>query len=136
MKVIVALDRLVQRFPLWLFRALFWMAMLAICWLAVTPVEPAVFEEIWDKWQHLAAFAALALLATLAWPQSRLTQLVERFALFGAMIELVQSIPALHRSCDILDWITDMIGTCVMLGLVALVRQIIAVARPAAPETH
>jgi hypothetical protein len=48
----------------------------------------------------------------------------------GALIEVAQSIPALHRDCDILDWVADTVAITVALLIVAAVRK--SRARPAA----
>ncbi|MEP7007221.1 MAG: hypothetical protein ABI810_14650, partial [Sphingomonas bacterium] len=51
-----------------------------------------------------------------------LFRLGERLSFLGAAIELLQSIPALHRDCDIRDWIADTIAVTIVLCLVYLVR--------------
>jgi VanZ family protein len=38
--------------------------------------------------------------------------------LFGAFIEVVQAIPALHRDSDVKDWIADTIAAAAVLLLV------------------
>ena len=47
-----------------------------------------------------------------------LTGLLATLSLFGAVIEIVQSIPALHRDSDVLDWIADTAAVVVVLVLV------------------
>jgi hypothetical protein len=35
---------------------------------------------------------------------------------------VLQSIPVLHRDCEVLDWVTDTIAIVVVLILVAMIR--------------
>ena len=60
-----------------------------------------------DKLQHFAVFAVLAGLAWFGFPQAPERLIVERLSFFGAAIEVLQSIPMLHRDCDVFDWATD-----------------------------
>lgn len=90
--------------------------------LALVPHPPTV-RDLSDKSQHMAAFATLALLATQAFPRAPLLRVAERLSFLGAMIEVVQSIPALHRSCDIMDWVADTVAIAAALLLVAAVRR-------------
>ena len=81
------------------------------------PFEPGFAYS--DKLQHFAVFALLAGLALLAFPQASRRLIVERLSFFGAAIEVLQSIPALHRDCDPLDWATDTLGAAVVVLLFA-----------------
>ncbi|TVV74104.1 hypothetical protein [Sphingomonas solaris] len=104
--------------------AAFYGAMLFAVVMATLPHPPAVPGDPVDKVQHIAAFSVMALLAALAYPHARLARIVERLSFLGAMIELVQSIPALHRDCDIMDWVADTAAVVVVLLLVALARRL------------
>jgi hypothetical protein len=75
--------------------------------MAVVPHPPEVPGAPNDKVQHIAAFATLALLGSFAYPRTALTKLLLWLSLFGAFIEVVQAIPALHRDSDVLDWLAD-----------------------------
>ncbi|MDR6787090.1 hypothetical protein J2Y58_000428 [Sphingomonas sp. BE138] len=75
--------------------------------------------EVGDKWQHMAAFGTLTLLSVLAFPSASLLRIGERLSFLGAMIEVLQSIPALHRDCDIMDWVAD---TTIIVGVLVVVR--------------
>jgi hypothetical protein len=68
--------------------------------------------------QHIIAFATLAMLGSFAYPAQALTGLLLRLSLFGAVIEVVQAIPALHRDSDVLDWLADTAAVAVVLLLV------------------
>ena len=98
-------------------RLLFWAALLFALVMALSP-QPPVTVTVTDKWQHMAAFGALTVLACAGWPDAPLLRIAERLSFLGAMIELVQPIPALHRDCDIMDWFAD---TAMILGVVLVV---------------
>lgn len=71
-----------------------------------------------DKFQHMLAFGTLTILAVAGWPGTPLLRIGERMSFLGAMIEVAQSIPALHRDCDIWDWAAD---TAVAAGVLVVV---------------
>jgi hypothetical protein len=102
-----------------LWRVLFWCALLFAFTMAVLPIPPHLpIDSLGDKFEHSLAFAVLALLGAVAYPATPLMRLGERLSFLGAVIELVQSIPSLHRDCDIMDWVTDTIAVGVVLALV------------------
>jgi VanZ family protein len=68
-----------------------------------------------DKVQHVIAFVTLGLLGASAYPATSLVQLALRLSVFGALIELVQAIPALHRDSSVLDWIADTVACSAVL---------------------
>jgi VanZ family protein len=104
-------------------RTVFWAAACFAFVMAVVPHPPEVPGEPNDKVQHIIAFATLALLGSFAYPATALAQLLLRLSLFGALIEVVQAIPALHRDSDILDWLADTAAVIVVLVLVRLGRK-------------
>ena len=107
-----------------LFVLLFWLALAFAVTMALLPHPPATpVDRFGDKFQHMLAFATLALLASQAFPRAELLRLGERLSFVGALIEVCQSIPALHRDCDIRDWIADTLAIAVVLGVVVLVRR-------------
>ena len=86
------------------------------------PLEaPTPAPEGSDKLVHLAAFAALA------FPLAR----TGRFGLlpvfigpsaFGGAIELIQ--PSFNRSADVNDWVADIVGVILGIGLGLLYRRL------------
>ncbi len=88
-------------------RALFWAAAAFAFVMAVLPHPPQIPGEPNDKVQHIVAFATLALLGSWAYASTRPVKLLAWLSLFGAAIEIVQLIPALHRDSDVLDWLAD-----------------------------
>lgn len=89
----------------------------------VTALAPSVpFEpgfSNFDKVQHFAIFALLAGLALFGFPRAPGRLIVERLSFFGAGIEVLQSIPALNRDCDVFDWATDTLGAAVAVLVLA-----------------
>lgn len=88
-------------------RILFWLALAFALFMAWSPHPPAVPGAPGDKIQHMMAFGTLAILACAGWPRYELLRIGERLSFVGAIVEVVQSIPALGRDCDIFDWIAD-----------------------------
>lgn len=103
-------------------RLLFWSAAAFALVMACLPQPVALPGDPGDKLLHIIAFAGLALLAALAYPRVRLLTVLTGLSLFGAMIELVQMIPALNRSAEWLDWAADTLAVAVVLGCVFLCR--------------
>jgi VanZ family protein len=99
-------------------RLLFWAAATFAFAMAVVPHPPELPGEPNDKIQHMAAFATLGLLGAWAYGRTSLLQLLAGLSLYGAMIELVQAIPALHRDSDIKDWVADTLAAGLVLLLV------------------
>ncbi len=96
------------------FRLAFYATTLAATVTALTPAVP--YEPVFaymDKVQHFAVFALLAGLALFGFPQAPRRLVAERLSFLGAGIEVLQSIPALHRDCDVFDWATDTVAAAV-----------------------
>ena len=106
------------------FLAIFSVALIFTLVMALLPHPPAVPWEQHDKFWHMVAFATLSVLAYFAFPGARLPRIAERLSFLGALIEVGQSIPALHRDCDIRDWFADTIAVLVTLAIVAGIRRL------------
>jgi VanZ family protein len=104
-------------------RTIFWAAAGFAFVMAVVPHPPEVPGEPNDKVQHIIAFATLALLGAFAYPRTLLLKLLAGLSLFGAFIEVVQAIPALHRDSDVLDWLADTAAVIVVLLIVRWSRR-------------
>jgi VanZ family protein len=104
-------------------RATFWAAACFAFVMAVLPHPPEVPGEPNDKVQHVIAFATLAVLGGFAYPRIALLRLLAGLSLFGALIEVVQAIPALHRDSDIWDWVADTAAVAAVLALIWLWRR-------------
>ena len=107
-----------------LFKLLLLVAVVVAVTMALLPKPPHLpIDRFGDKFQHMLAFATLAALASFAYPAAPGLKVLERLSFLGAMVEVLQSIPSLHRDCDIRDWIADTIAIALVVGIVALVRR-------------
>jgi len=105
-------------------RLLFWAAMIFAVTMAVVRHPPHTpVDGFGDKFEHMLAFATMSALAAAAYPRFPLARIGERLSFLGALIEVVQSIPELHRDCDIRDWIADTLAITVVLLIAGLVRR-------------
>lgn len=111
-------------------RPLFWAAAIFAFVMAVIPHPPHIPGSPSDKLQHMTAFTTLTLLGAWAWPRLPLLQLVLRLSLFGAVIELVQAIPFIHRDCDPMDWLADTVACLLAMLVVIWWRARVETARP------
>jgi peptidoglycan/LPS O-acetylase OafA/YrhL len=104
-------------------RILFWAAAAFSFAMAINPHPPHFQGEPGDKFEHMFAFATLAALAAAGWPERPYPALGLGLSYFGAIIEIVQAIPALHRDCDILDWLADTVALTLVLAAAGLIRR-------------
>ena len=104
-----------------LLRAAFWGALAFAVVMALLPHPPVTVSSN-DKFQHMLAFGVLTILAVAGYPHAELLRLGERLSFLGALIEVLQSIPRLHRDCDIHDWLADTLVIVVVLLVVAAYR--------------
>lgn len=103
-------------------RAAFWLALVFAVVMAVIPQPPQLpIDRFGDKFAHMLAFATLAGLAMIAFGPERRWRIIERLAFLGAAIEVVQSIPMLHRDCDVRDWMADTLAVLVVVGIMSFV---------------
>lgn len=107
-----------------LLRIAFWAALIFAVVMALLPHPPHTpIDRYGDKVEHMLAFGTLAFLGAFAFPATPLPRIAERLSFLGALVEVAQSIPALHRDCDIRDWIADTLSIAVILLLVAPLRR-------------
>lgn len=106
-----------------LLRLAFWGATAFAFVMAILPKPPELPGAPSDKIQHIAAFLTLATLASLAFPGRSLLRIALTLSAFGALIEVMQAIPALHRDSDVVDWIVDTAAVAVVLILVSAIRR-------------
>ena len=99
-------------------RLIFWAATAFAFVMAVIPHPPHVPGEPNDKVQHMVACATLSLLGAWAYARAPLLKIAIGLSLFGALIEVVQAIPELHRDSDVLDWLADTFACAAVLLLV------------------
>jgi hypothetical protein len=97
-------------------RAMFWAATAFALVMALLPQPPQLPGSPSDKLQHILAFATLAGLGSIAYRSASAMRLLAGLSLFGAVIELLQAIPALHRNSDPVDWLADTIAAALVLA--------------------
>lgn len=91
-------------------RVVFWATLVITFIIAEMPAAHAPQLFPWDKAEHFTAFYVLTCLAIMAYPRVPLVMLGLWLSLFGGVIELVQALPFIHRDCDIMDWVADIVG--------------------------
>jgi len=119
-----------------LFAIAFFVALVFALTMALLPHPPQVMGNMWDKEQHMLAFGTLTLLAAFGFPAVSLPRIAERLSFVGALIEVAQSYPALHRDCDIFDWIADTVAVIIVALVVGLVVRMLKRGIGAAPRHH
>jgi VanZ family protein len=88
--------------------------------MAVVPHPPMLPGQPSDKLQHIVAFIVLALLGRLAYPETRKRVLLFGLMAFGALIEVAQAIPMIHRDADPFDWLADTAAALAVFVIAAL----------------
>jgi VanZ family protein len=102
-----------------LWRALLATAVLAACYMAFLPEPPRVPGDPPDTYLHALAFAVLAGLSRLSFPEAGFWRILSALTALGLAIECVQAIPALGREASAVDWAIDIAASSVVLVLLA-----------------
>jgi VanZ family protein len=111
-----------------LWRTAFAVLFAVVSYLALVSIPPPQADFGWDKVNHIAAFAALAAVATRAFP-GRLAATVAGLLVYGVFIEVAQAFIPL-RTGDWRDLVGDAVGIALGLLFVAAVGRLLALARP------
>lgn len=99
----------------------FFAALLFTFYSAVIPPQHALQLVPWDKAEHFIAFYALTGLAAAAFPRRHLLVIAIGLSGFGALIEIVQGLPIVHRDKDFWDWVADTLAIGAALAPMLLV---------------
>lgn len=91
--------------------------------MAALPHPPPLPGQPSDKVMHMLTFATLGALAAYGFRLQTFATLFLGLTGFGALIELVQAIPMLHRDSELMDLIADMVAA---LAALLAVRWIMA----------
>lgn len=97
------------------YRASFWAALIFAFVMALLPQPPQLPGTPSDKVQHIIAFATLAGFGSAAYRSMSLIKLLVSLSAFGAVIEVLQAIPALNRDSDPVDWLADTLAAALVL---------------------
>ena len=119
---------------LWVVTAVYWGVLFV---LTHTPQLPPPPGGVSDKGAHVLAYGALAgALFVTVWvnrPQTRKLgwKVLLVCAAYGAADEWLQAVPWVGRSCEMNDWLADLLGAGIAAGVLAGVRWMVgrAVAR-------
>lgn len=90
---------------------LFWLALGLAYVEPLLPVNDVLNITNSDKLNHMLAFFAVTLLARGAYPSASVILLFILLAVFGALIELSQAMPFIHRDAEWSDWFVDVAAT-------------------------
>ena len=102
----------------------FWLSLAGSVLFALLPSPPAMpTDQFGDKGNHVLAFAVMTALALVGYPRTPRLHLIAWLSLLGALIELGQAIPVLHRDCDIRDWIADSLSILAVVIIAGLIRR-------------
>lgn len=96
---------------------------LLTAWGAFSPPggpHPHLFP--WDKAEHFCAFFALTACALAAFPKAPVWWTAAALSGCGALIELVQALPFVHRDADVKDWIADTLAVLAVVGVLVAGR--------------
>jgi hypothetical protein len=98
------------------YRASFWAALTFAFVMALLPQPPQLPGTPSDKVQHIVAFATVAALGSAAYRSMSCMRLLGILSAFGAIIEVLQAIPALNRDSDPVDWLADTAAAALVLA--------------------
>lgn len=91
-------------------RILFLLSLVFTCVMATLPHPPqGLFAS--DKANHMMAFAVLTALHNVGYRHFGVWRRILVMTLVGGTIEVVQSIPSLHRDAEWVDWFADIVAT-------------------------
>lgn len=95
------------------FRLLLIAALIVISYLAFTPQNTPIVENLNDKLSHVLAFIVLAFLIDFSWPQLpwKLNKIIPLLG-YGLLIEVVQSFLP-HRMFSLWDMAADTLGVLI-----------------------
>lgn len=96
-----------NKYPWWRI-APFWICLLGVLTLSLLPGTQNLPSTGWDKSNHALAFAALYLLADLAYPR-HIVRLFIALLAFGGLIEILQSMTG-YRFAEWADLLAEAIG--------------------------
>lgn len=91
--------------------------------MAALPNPPDLPASPSDKTQHVVTFASLMIAGMFGFPRFPAWRLWLALVGFGALIELVQAIPVLHRDSDWIDLLVDAMAALGAWPVVLLIRR-------------
>ena len=75
-----------------------------------------------DKLQHIIVFMTLALIGILAYFE-KMWLVISGLLMFGLIIEILQSAFTLTRQASLADWLADVVGIAIAIGIVVIIKK-------------
>jgi VanZ family protein len=75
----------------------------------------------WDKVQHIIVFFTLAATGYLSFAKNK-TWVYLGLVTYGALIECAQAAFTVTRQASIYDWLADVVGILIAIGVITLIR--------------
>lgn len=113
-------DRLPVRLRVGLYAA----AVAVLLYLCLAPSQDLPSISLWDKSEHAIGWAVLAGSGLLLFPRHP-WRIVGFTVAFGALIEVLQGLPAIHRDSDVRDWIADCVGVAAAYLVFRLMQRVL-----------
>ena len=104
--------------------AFFFIFLIAIEYLALTPAQIKLIENSWDKANHFIAFAALYVTLHFGFSRLNLGAKVAILLAYGIQIEIAQSFVP-NRYFSLLDVVADGIGIVFGILLIRILERIL-----------
>ncbi|HAU22305.1 MAG TPA: hypothetical protein DCS24_06870 [Erythrobacter sp.] len=110
-------------------RGLFFITIALVIGFACAPALPAGLPLLNDKLLHFGAFAALTVMALLAFRKARAVMVLMGLSGLGLAIELLQAMPFINRSAEGMDWLVDVLAIAFLLVLARAFKYLAAAGR-------
>ena len=117
LKSLLKFDLKVHKIKVFRAAAVIWA--MAVGFFSLLPSSHAVTSGLWDKLDHVIAFAVLAGLFRIAWQALAGGQVWLVATVYGGLIELGQMMSP-GRYADVMDGLANALGACLGLTLVWL----------------
>ena len=106
-----------------LLKPLFWLLLVLTTFLMLIELKPQTAGYIYgDKLQHAIIFMVIALIGLFAYSHKKWFVL-GGLIMFGLSIEVLQSSFTLTRQASLADWIADIVGIAIAIGLVVIIKK-------------
>ena len=117
LKSLLKFDPKAQKIKVFRAAAVIWA--MAVGFFSLLPSSHAVTSGLWDKLDHVIAFAILAGFIRIAWPVLAHSHVWLIATVYGGLIEFGQMLSP-GRIADVMDGVANALGACLGLTLVWL----------------
>ena len=103
---------------------IFWLLVAVVSLLMLIELKPTTdgIPNI-DKLEHAVVFSLLTLTGCLAYSQQK-PRIYAGLIALGALYEVLQALFTVTRQASVYDWLADIVGILIALGLMAVSRQL------------